>query len=116
MPKQPYRHKLLLDENMPPRLLFPLTNERFDVKHVNIDLHQGGIDDLAVYRLAIREQRIIVSQNWRHFVKLVGTGQDAGVIAVTGKDWTRMDSQLASMLTRHTPAHFRGKVLTLNTR
>ncbi|MFJ8565848.1 DUF5615 family PIN-like protein [Streptomyces sp. NPDC093514] len=116
MPKPFHRHKLLLDENMPPRLLFPQTNERFDVKHVNVDLHQGGINDLAVYRLAVREQRIIVSQNWRHFIKLVGTAQDVGVIAVTGKDWARMDSQLASVLTRHAPAHFRGKVLTLNAR
>ncbi|MEU9573736.1 DUF5615 family PIN-like protein [Streptomyces massasporeus] len=114
MPKHFHKHKLLLDENMPPRSLLPLTNERFDVKHVNLDLHQGGIDDLAVYRLAAREKRIVVSQNWRHFVKLVGTGEDAGVIAVTGKDWARMDSQLMSVLTRHTAAHFRGKVLALN--
>ncbi|MEU5425714.1 DUF5615 family PIN-like protein [Streptomyces olivoreticuli] len=114
MPKPFHKHKLLLDENLPPRSLFPQVNERFDVKHVNIDLHQGGIDDPTVYRLAVKEQRIIVSQNWRHFLKLVGAGQDSGVIAVTGNDWGRIDKQLTSTLVHHGPAYFRGKVVALN--
>ncbi|MEU2869730.1 DUF5615 family PIN-like protein [Streptomyces olivoreticuli] len=115
MPKQFHKYKLLLDENVPPRSLFPRVNQRFDVQHVSLDLHQGGIDDIAVYRLATKEQRIIISQNWRHFLKLVGTDDDVGVIAVTGNDWVRMDGQLASLLVRYGPAHFRRKVLTLNT-
>ncbi|MFJ6384961.1 DUF5615 family PIN-like protein [Kitasatospora sp. NPDC092039] len=116
MPKTFHKHKILLDENMPPRGAFPKLNERFDVKHVSVDLHQGGIADSSVYQLALKHHRIIVSQNWRDFLKLVGSSLDEGVIAVTGNNWVRMDAQLTSMLTRHGASFFRGKVVALNSK
>jgi len=49
-----YKHKLLLDENMPPRLEFPRLNGLFDVKHVRDDLNSGGLPDPQVYALAVK--------------------------------------------------------------
>ena len=43
-----YKHKLLLDENMPPRLEFPRLNGLFDVKHIRDDLGSGGLLDPEV--------------------------------------------------------------------
>ena len=43
-----YKHKLLLDENMPRRTYFPSLNARFDVKHIALDYKQRGLPGEAV--------------------------------------------------------------------
>lgn len=43
MPKGFYKHRLLLDENMPHRSEFPILNSKFDVKHIEDDLGKGGL-------------------------------------------------------------------------
>jgi hypothetical protein len=50
--ERPLKYKLLLDENMPDRALFPRLNELFDVKHIREDLNIGGLKDPQVYFLA----------------------------------------------------------------
>jgi hypothetical protein len=45
MPKRFYKHKLLLDENMPSRPTLPRLNQHFDEKHICDDIHHGQIDD-----------------------------------------------------------------------
>jgi predicted nuclease of predicted toxin-antitoxin system len=52
MSKPFYKHKLLFDENMPPRTHYPRLNAHFDVKHVSHDYQKEGIPDAAVYTLA----------------------------------------------------------------
>jgi len=55
MSKRYFRHKLLLDENLAPRLQYPRLNEHFDVKHIEHDLRRGGTDDAVVYDLAVSQ-------------------------------------------------------------
>ncbi|GGS82851.1 DUF5615 family PIN-like protein [Streptomyces cinerochromogenes] len=109
-----FKHKLLLDENMPPRGVFPRLNEHFDVKHVDHDLSQGGIKDASVYELARTASRIIVTQNVKHFKPLAGGKSDAGVIGVP-PHWQpkQVDSQLTALLMRHRPGYFRGRYISL---
>jgi hypothetical protein len=52
MPKKFHKHKLLLDENMPSRRVFPRLNALFDVKHVRDDLKSAGASDDQVYEIA----------------------------------------------------------------
>ena len=59
MPKKIHKHKLLLGENLSPRTAFPTLNSIFDVKHVQEDLHLGGLPDPKVYLLAVKQQRIL---------------------------------------------------------
>jgi hypothetical protein len=113
MSKRYYKHKLLLDENMPDRSYFPQLNQHFDVKHVKLDLRREGLADPPVYELALRLERIIVTFNWSDFRPLVGRRKDCGVIGVSGMDWHRIDTKLTALLIRHGPAYFRGKVRTL---
>ena len=42
-----------------PRQLYPLLNERFDVKHIKHDLNLAGLPDPEVYALAVKQGRII---------------------------------------------------------
>ena len=114
MPKSFYKHKLLFDENMPPRQRFPRLNEHFDVKHVSHDYHKGGVDDEEVYSMACEQERIILTINRDDFAKLVGTKDDCGVIAVSdGPAAARTDTKLTALLMRAGPNYFRGRLVPL---
>lgn len=45
MPKRFYKFRLLLDENMHSRQLFPRLNNHFDIKHITLDFKKSGISD-----------------------------------------------------------------------
>ena len=67
MPKSFYKHKILFDENIPPRKRYTYLNSHFDVKHVKLDLHKEGITDEEVYAIAAEQRRIIVTINRADF-------------------------------------------------
>jgi predicted nuclease of predicted toxin-antitoxin system len=114
MPKPFYKHKLLFDENMPPRTQYPRLNEYFDVKYVSHDYKKGGISDEEVYKMACRERRLIITINRDDFEKLVGTKGDRGVIAIAdGPAAARTDTKLTALLMRHGPNYFRGRLIPL---
>lgn len=62
------RFKLLLDENLPRREMFPQLNKLHDVKHI-FDYKKGGTSDDDVVKLAKKEKRILVSRNEKHMYK-----------------------------------------------
>jgi predicted nuclease of predicted toxin-antitoxin system len=105
-----HKHKLLLDENMPPRRYFPRLNHLFDVKHIAVDLKQGGISDEAVYKEAARTQRLIVTFNGDDFKHLAGTSTQTGVLAVSDNlPNEHIDKKLVALLLRSTPNALFGK-------
>lgn len=79
MPKGFYKHRLLLDENMPHRSEFPILNSKFDVKHIEDDFKQGGLADPDVYQLAVDQNRILVTFNSKHFRKRAGAKMMRGL-------------------------------------
>jgi predicted nuclease of predicted toxin-antitoxin system len=104
MPKGFYKHKLLLDENMPLRSDFPNLNSKFDVKHLADDFRQGGLADHEVYQLAVDQNRILVTYNSKHFRNLAGSRNDAGIIGVSARlASSQVDTKLTALLTRSTP-------------
>jgi predicted nuclease of predicted toxin-antitoxin system len=117
MPKRYPKHKLLFDENMDTRRVYPRLNEHFDVKHVRDDLQHSGWEDNEVYQLATAHGRIVVTQNGSDFRTLVGTlPHDPGVIDVPSR-WThhQVDTKLTALLMRHGPAYFAGQYRSLAT-
>ncbi len=113
MPKRFYKHKLLLDEHLPPRQRLAQLNERFDVKHIVHDLHLGGMADAAISDLAGAQQRLILTSNVKDFRPLLRE-DSPGVISIP-EAWSaaRLDTKLTALLTRHGPAYFRGRVRPL---
>jgi uncharacterized protein DUF5615 len=101
MPKAFHKHKLLFDENMLARQLFPRLNEHFDVKHVRDDCNMGGSSDTRVYALATARGRVLITKNGRDFRVLVRDGR-AGVVDVPD-GWTtvQIDTKLTALLMRH---------------
>src|SRR5437773_1129638 len=114
MPKSFYKHKVLLDENLPPRQYLPSFNERFDVKHTKHDLHHGGMDDSLIYALAVEQGRIILTINVKDFRPLLSI-ESPGIIGIP-EAWStdRLDTKLTSLLTRHGPNFFRGRFYPLS--
>jgi len=101
MPRTFYKHKLLLDENMPQRQIFPRLNEHFDVKHIRDDLHSGGFSDTQVYELAVAQQRLIVTYNVKDFKALADRSQETGVIGVSANiPLHQVDTKLTALLLR----------------
>ena len=114
MPKGFYKHKLLFDENMPPRTQYPRLNKHFDVKHVSHDYNKGGIPDEEVYKLAYEQRRIIITINRNDFAELAGNKDDCGTIAVQdGPAAARTDTKLTALLMRYSPNYFRGRLIPL---
>jgi hypothetical protein len=104
MPKGFYKHRVLLDENMPHREAFPTLNRKFAVKHLVDDLNHSGLPDPDVYQLALTQKRILVTYNTKHFRPLAGSRDDAGIIGVSANLPTaQVDTKLTALLTKSTP-------------
>lgn len=105
-----YKHKLLLDENMPPRLEFPRLNGLFDVKHIRDDLGSAGLPDPEVYALAVKLQRLIVTFNARDFKALATRSLDTGIVGVSANlPSHQIDTKLTALLVRSSAKALYGK-------
>jgi hypothetical protein len=104
MPRGFYKHKVVLDENMPHRTDLPTLNSKFDVKHVVDDLKHSGLSDPAIYQLAVAQKRILVTFNVKHFRSRAGSKADAGIIGVSANlPPSQIDTKLTALLTKSTP-------------
>ncbi len=54
MTRRFHKHKIILDENFYSRNKLPKLNQDFDIKHIKQDLNKAGLEDTAVYRLAVK--------------------------------------------------------------
>ena len=115
MPRKFYKHKTLLDEHLPPRQILSSLNEHFDVKHLKHDLNLAGLPDPAVYEVALKQGRIILTINVKDFRPLLR--EDCPGIIGIPENWSahRIDSKLTALLMHHGPNYFRGHYLPLAT-
>lgn len=109
MPKV-FRHKLVLDENLPTRENFPLLNNRFDLKHIAADYKQSGLLDFKVYRLAKKEGKLLITYNIKDFRELATRSNATGIIGVSPNlALGQIDKKLTSLLTKATKKELLGK-------
>ncbi len=115
MQKKFHKHKLLFDENMPQRQMFPRLNELFDVKHVRDDLHSGGFPDPQVYELAAKLNRLLVTYNIKDFKALATQSQGTGIIGVAAHlPLHQIDTKLTALLIRSSEKALLGKYTALS--
>jgi predicted nuclease of predicted toxin-antitoxin system len=114
MPKPFYKHKLLLDEHLPPRQVLVSLNAHFTVKHISHDLHLAGLPDTGIYELAVKQGYIILTINVKDFRALLHD-DSPGVIGIP-ENWTeqRIDSKLTALLIKHGSNYFRGRYRSLS--
>ncbi len=110
-----YKHKLLLDEGFYYRKDLPITNNRFDVKHVAGDYKRGASSDTKVYELAKQEKRLLVTLNIKHFKALALTSRLTGVIGISPNlTLDQIDKKLTALLNKSTQKSLLGKLTTIN--
>ena len=115
MPPRFYKHKLLLDEGLYPRKSLPRINNRHDVKHIKHDFRRGGIKDVEVYKIAVKQNRIIITYNTRDFRKMASFNSESGVIGVSqGLTPDQLDTRLNSMLSKNSRKTFYGMYTPLS--
>lgn len=115
MPPKFYKHILLLDEGLFPRIRLKRLNSRYDIKHIKHDLKGGGLEDEEVYEIAIGQKRIIITYNTKHFKRLAKESLDSGVIGVTqGLTPEKLDIKLNSLLSKSSEKSLYGKYTSLS--
>lgn len=96
---------------MPDPRYFPLLNARFDVKHIVTDYKQESIPDVAVYELAKKTGRLLVTHNVKDFIELSKQSTVSGIIGISAKlSPERVDTKITALLRRSTPRGLYGKV------
>ena len=114
MPRKFHKHKLLLDEGFPIRSYLPISNSRFNLKHISHDLNHGGLSDEEIYKLAATQGRIVVTLNIKDFKPLVPTNKKTGIIGVSASlPFDQVDKKLNSLLTKKTPKQLLGRLITI---
>jgi hypothetical protein len=93
--------------------MYPLLNERFDVKHIKHDLNLAGLPDPEVYALAVKQDRIILTKNVKDFRPLL-RDDSPGIIGIP-ETWSnsRIDTKLTALLMQHGHNYFRGRYRSL---
>ena len=115
MPQKFYKHKLLLDEGFYYRKDLPITNSRFDVKHIAGDYKQKALSDLKVYQLAKRKGRILVTLNIKHFKTLASISKSTGIIGISESlTLEQIDKKLTALLNKSTKKSLLGKLTTIS--
>lgn len=110
MPARFFKHKLLLDEGFLLRQRLPITNSRFDVKHINADFGYTSLKDEDVYALGVKQKRLIVTFNDRDFRPLAEKSKETGVIGVSANLTADMiDKKLTGLLMNATKKELLGK-------
>ncbi len=110
MSRNYHRYKLLLDEGLPLPQYFPLLNNLFNVKHVLEDFKGAGMSDEEVYALAVKENRLIITFNKKHFQPMATKSQETGIIAISHSPLPpQQDTKLTAFLRRKTPSELYGK-------
>jgi Domain of unknown function (DUF5615) len=113
MPKPFYRHKLLLDEHLPPHQSLSRLNAHFDVKHITHDLHHGGMVDSLISELAVTTGRIILTSHVKDFRPLLQK-DSPGLVGIP-ETWsiTWLDTKLTAVFMQQRPNYFRGQFHSL---
>ena len=115
MTKRFFKHKLLLDENVPVRSYFPNVNSKFSVKHLKADLHLAGLPDMKVYQLSRKTGQIVITYNTKDFIPLVKNDPKGGVIGIPPNlPPEQVDKKLTALLNKSTKKSLFGKLTALS--
>lgn len=110
MPRKFYKHKLLLDEGFPYRQRLPILNSCFNVKYITGDLGYNGLIDENVYKLGMKQKRLIITFNDKDFRPLAEKSKETGVIGISANlTADNIDKKITALLMRAGEKELLGK-------
>ncbi len=106
--------KFLLDEGLPPRKALKDCNQTWDLKHIRDDYALGGATDRAVYDLAGKENRILVTFNIKDFKKLQKGTQPSMIALSPNIPTEKLDSLIKKSAMSLSSGYLKGKIIKVN--
>lgn len=109
------KFRLLLDAAFAGPSNFPLLGKKANITHI-VHSHQLSYqaDDSEIYNLAIKENRFVVTINYKHFKKLVKLNRP-GVIAIPAYlSNTDIEKLLIKFMSGKDPENYIGKTTKLS--
>ena len=110
------RHKLLLDEGLPPRKKYPDLNNLHNVRHIKHDFRKGGIEDPEVYKIAKSENRMVVVFNTKDFKPLIDASKPTVFSLSTSMTNKQVDLKLCKVLKNLKPHQKKGHLISISQR
>ncbi len=89
----------------------PITNNRFDIKHIAGDYGKSALPDPQVYIFATKKKRILVTFNIKDFRPLVSSTKLTGVVGVSPHlSLEQIDKKITSLLSKSGKKSLFGKL------
>lgn len=115
MPRKFRKYRLLLDEGLSPKERFKVLNSRHNLVHVKHNLRKAGISDSEVWKIAIREKRVVITYNIKDFKSFPMQNKNAGVIGVSNYlSVEQIDKKITSLLSKSKQQDLYGKVIKIS--
>ena len=113
-PRVRKKFRLLLDAAFASSVAFPLLKKKANLTHVVHDFHLSPqAEDKAIYQMAIRENRFVLTINFKDFRKLVKRGKP-GIIGIesqlSNKD---IDQKVTNFIADKNPEDYVGKAVNI---
>jgi len=112
--KKTKRHKLLLDECLPPRSSYRQLNNLHDIRHIKHEFNMGGSDDQIVYKKAQSENRIMVVVNTKDFRPLVSSTSPTLICISANLTNKQADLKICKVLKEMKPRETKGHIILLS--
>lgn len=96
--KKHIRYKLLLDEGLSPKEKFPNLNNLHSLKHIKHDFKKGGAKDPQIYKLAEKENCMVVVFNTKDFKPLIDGNKPTVISLSTGLPNQQIDLKICKVL------------------
>ena len=115
MSRKFHRYKLLLDEGFPLKTFFPRLHDRYDLKHIADDFKKSGLKDRDVYKVALKEKRLVITFNYKDF-KIFGTiSKSSGIIGISNNlSFEQIDKKVTALLMKKKPGELYGSSIFIS--
>lgn len=112
--KPKHKHKILLDEGLPPKSFLLKLNRIFDVKHIRDDLKKAGASDSIVYGIARDQQRVVITYNVKDFKPLIKKGYPSVIGVSAHLSPTQIDIKLTALLRKLSQGMAQGQYIAIS--
>lgn len=107
------KHRLLLDEGLPRKEVYPQANNYHNLKHIVHDIGRSGAKDGTIYAIANKEKRLLLVFNTKHFRPLISSESVSVITLSTNLTDKQVDLKLCKVLRHLKPSELKGHLITI---
>ncbi len=102
-----------MDESFTRKEIFIRLIKKAKVIHVFELFHHGQIEDSDIYKEAIKDNRFVVTFNFKHFKKLVQKGRPGIIGLPADVSNEEIDLMLTDFVSKYNPDNYLGKAIKI---